>query len=45
MTLAEHLDELRKRVFWCVVIAAIFCIACAFMEEGLIGIALARRTR
>ena len=40
MTLAEHLDELRKRVFWCVVIAAIFCVACAFLEEALLGIAM-----
>lgn len=41
MTLAEHLDELRKRVMWCVVIAAVFCVACAFMEEALMGIAMA----
>jgi len=41
MTLAEHLDELRKRVFLCVAIAAVFCIACAFMEEALMGVALA----
>jgi sec-independent protein translocase protein TatC len=40
MTLAEHLDELRKRLFWCVAIAAAFCIACAFVEEALVGIAL-----
>jgi Tat protein translocase TatC len=40
MTLAEHLDELRKRVFWCVLIAGAFCIACAFVEEALLGIAM-----
>jgi len=40
MTLAEHLDELRKRVFWCVAIAAVFVIWCAFYEEELLGIAL-----
>jgi Tat protein translocase TatC len=40
MTLAEHLDELRKRVFWCVAVAAIFVIACAYLEEPLVGIAL-----
>ncbi len=41
MTLAEHLDELRKRVVWCVMIAAAFVCACAFMEEALMGIAMA----
>src|SRR5262245_23592470 len=40
MTLAEHLDELRKRLFWCVLIAAAFCIACACVENALVGIAL-----
>jgi Tat protein translocase TatC len=40
MTLSEHLDELRKRVFWCVLIAAAFCVACAFVEDALLGIAL-----
>jgi sec-independent protein translocase protein TatC len=40
MTLGEHLDELRKRLAWCVAIAAVFCIACAFVEEALLGIAL-----
>lgn len=40
MTLSEHLDELRKRVVWCVLIAAAFCVACAFVEEALLGIAL-----
>ena len=41
MTLADHLDELRKRVVWCVVIAAVFVVACAMMEEALMGIAMA----
>ena len=41
MTLAEHLDELRRRVFWCVAIAAVFCVACALVEEAMLGIALA----
>jgi Tat protein translocase TatC len=40
MTLAEHLDELRKRVFWCVGIAAVFVIWCAFYEQELLGIVL-----
>jgi sec-independent protein translocase protein TatC len=40
MTLSEHLDELRKRLFWAVLVAAAFCIACAFVEEGLVGVAL-----
>lgn len=40
MTLAEHLDELRKRLFWALVVAAAFCIACAYAEEVLVGIAL-----
>src|SRR6185436_11908638 len=40
MTLAEHLNELQKRLIWCVVIAGVFVIACAFVEEALVGIAL-----
>jgi sec-independent protein translocase protein TatC len=40
MTLGEHLDELRKRVVWALLIAAVFCIACAIVEEELVGIAL-----
>jgi sec-independent protein translocase protein TatC len=40
MTLAEHLDELRKRLFLAVLVAAAFCVACAFVEEALIGVAL-----
>jgi sec-independent protein translocase protein TatC len=40
MTLAEHLDELRKRVFVCVIIAAAFCIACAYYEQELLGVML-----
>jgi len=40
MTLAEHLDELRKRVMWCVLVAAVFCIGCAYAEPYLLGIAL-----
>lgn len=40
MTLSEHLDELRKRVFWCVLIAVAFCVACASGEKYLLGIAL-----
>lgn len=41
MTLAEHLDELRKRVVWCVLIAAVFVCACVLVEEALMGIAMA----
>jgi sec-independent protein translocase protein TatC len=40
MTLSEHLDELRKRLFWCVGIAAVFVVACACVEEGILGIIL-----
>lgn len=40
MTLSEHLDELRKRVFLCVLIGALFVVACAFVEEALLGIAM-----
>jgi sec-independent protein translocase protein TatC len=40
MTLGEHLDELRKRLFWCVVIGTGFVIGCAYIEEVLVGIAL-----
>src|SRR5262245_54704904 len=40
MTLAEHLDELRKRLFWCVLVAAAFCGVCAYAEPVLVGIAL-----
>jgi sec-independent protein translocase protein TatC len=40
MTLAEHLDELRKRLFWAVAIATLFVFGCAFHEEKLVGIAL-----
>lgn len=40
MTLAEHLDELRKRLFWCVLIVlAFFCVA-LYAEPVLLGIAL-----
>jgi sec-independent protein translocase protein TatC len=40
MTLAEHLDELRKRLFWCVAIALVFCVACYFVEQAMLGIAM-----
>jgi sec-independent protein translocase protein TatC len=41
MTLAEHLDELRKRLFVCVGVAMAFVIVCAgWFEEALLGIAL-----
>jgi Tat protein translocase TatC len=40
MTLGEHLDELRKRVFVCLLIAIVFVGACFAVEEMLLGIAL-----
>jgi sec-independent protein translocase protein TatC len=40
MTLGEHLDELRKRMIWCVLIAIVFMIGCALVEEALLGIML-----
>jgi sec-independent protein translocase protein TatC len=40
MTLAEHLDELRKRLFWCVLVAVVFFGCCYLMESALVGIAL-----
>jgi Tat protein translocase TatC len=40
MTLAEHLDELRKRVLACVLIAAFFVIFCACYEQELLGLML-----
>ena len=40
MTLGEHLDELRKRMIWCVLIALVFMIACACVEEALMGLAM-----
>ena len=40
MTLAEHLDELRRRLFWCVLVAVAFFGACYLMESALVGIAL-----
>jgi sec-independent protein translocase protein TatC len=40
MTLAEHLDELRKRVLVCVLIGAVFVVACALVEEAILGIAM-----
>jgi sec-independent protein translocase protein TatC len=40
MTLFEHLEELRKRLFWCVAVAVACMILCACYEERLLGIAL-----
>jgi sec-independent protein translocase protein TatC len=43
MTLAEHLDELRKRLVWAVAVAAVFVIGCMSIpgvEERILGIAL-----
>ena len=40
MTLAEHLDELRKRLFWCVLVALVFCCCSYLVENALVGIAL-----
>jgi sec-independent protein translocase protein TatC len=40
MTLGEHLDELRKRVFVCVLIGFAFVAACAWLEEPLLDIAM-----
>lgn len=40
MTLSEHLDELRKRLFWCVAVALLFCVGCYMVESALVGIAM-----
>jgi sec-independent protein translocase protein TatC len=40
MTLAEHLDELRKRLFRAILVAAVFVVGCAFYEQELLGILL-----
>ena len=41
MTLFEHLEELRRRVFWAVVVAAIGVAVCAFFQAELFAVALA----
>ncbi len=41
MTLREHLDELRRRALWCVLIAGAAAVGCWMCQDALLGIALA----
>lgn len=41
MTLAEHLDELRKRIMWAILAAAAFVGVCAYFDKELLAIAMA----